>query len=112
MVRSGDVRALGIADPVRSPTMPDIPTLAEAGVPNFSATSWLAVFAPRGTPPDRVATLSSEIAKVLAVPEARKTLLAAGLEPAHSGPDEMLRLVQDGYAKWGNLIQTIGFKAE
>jgi tripartite-type tricarboxylate transporter receptor subunit TctC len=112
MVRSGEVRALGIADPVRSPTMPDIPTLAEAGVPGFSATSWLAVFAPRGTPPDHVARLSAEIAKVLEVPEARKTLLAAGLEPAHSGPDEMLRLVQDGYAKWGNLIQAIGFKPE
>jgi tripartite-type tricarboxylate transporter receptor subunit TctC len=112
MVRSGEVRALGIADPVRSPTMPDIPTLAEAGVPNFSATSWLAVFAPRGTPPEAVAKLSAEIAKVLDVPDARKTLLAAGLEPAHSGPDDMFRLVRDGYAKWGNLIQAIGFKPE
>jgi tripartite-type tricarboxylate transporter receptor subunit TctC len=59
-----------------------------------------------------VAKLSAEIAKVLDVPDARKTLLAAGLEPAHSGPDDMFRLVRDGYAKWGNLIQAIGFKPE
>jgi tripartite-type tricarboxylate transporter receptor subunit TctC len=112
MIRSGQVRALGVAEPVRSPTMPDIPTLAEAGVPNFVATSWLAVFAPRGTPADRVATLSSEIAKVLAIPEAQKTLIAAGLEPAPNGPAEMLRIVQQDYAKWGKLIQAIGLKLQ
>src|SRR5260370_30630017 len=88
--------------------MPNIPTLREAGVPNFSAPSWLALFAPRGTPDDRVARLNAEIAKIMATPEAQKVLFAAGLEPATNSPSEMRRIIEADHRKWGQLMRTTG----
>jgi tripartite-type tricarboxylate transporter receptor subunit TctC len=112
MIASGQVVALGVAEPVRSRAMPNIPTLREAGVPNFSAMSWLALFAPRGTPDDRIARLNAEIAKIMALPDAQKVLLAAGLESAPNSPSEMRRIIETDYAEWGQLIKTLGLKAE
>jgi tripartite-type tricarboxylate transporter receptor subunit TctC len=112
MIASGQVVALGVAEPVRSRAMPNIPTLREAGVANFSAMSWLALFAPRGTPDDRIARLNAGIAKIMALPDAQKVLLAAGLEPAPNSPSEMRRIIEADYAKWGQLIKTLGLKAE
>jgi tripartite-type tricarboxylate transporter receptor subunit TctC len=112
MIGSGQVIALGVAEPVRSRSMPNIPTLREAGVPNFIAMSWLAMFVPRGTPDDRIARLNAEIAKIVALPEAQKLLLAAGLEPAPNSPSEMRRIIETDYAKWGQLIKALGLKVE
>jgi tripartite-type tricarboxylate transporter receptor subunit TctC len=112
MIAGGQVIALGVAEPVRSRAMPNIPTLREAGVPNFSAMSWLAMFAPRGTPDDRIARLNAEISKIVAMPDAQKVLLAAGLEPAPNSPSEMRRIVEADYAKWGELINALGLKIE
>jgi tripartite-type tricarboxylate transporter receptor subunit TctC len=112
MINSGRVVALGVAEPVRSRSMPNIPTLREAGVPNFSAMSWLAMFAPRGTPDDHVARLNAEIAKIAAMPEAQKVLLAAGLEPVTNTPSEMRRIIEADYMKWGQLIKALGLKLE
>ena len=112
LVGSGQLVALGVAEPVRSRAMPNIPTLREAGVPNFSAMSWLALFAPRGTPDDRVARLNAELAKIMAMPEAQKILLAAGLEPAPSSSSEMRRIVEADHKKWGQFIQATGLKAD
>src|SRR6202795_2821375 len=110
MIGSGQVVALGVAEPVRSRAMPNIPTLREAGVPNFSAMSWLAMFAPRGTPDDRIARLNAEISKIVTMPDAQKVLLAAGLEPAPNSPSEMRRVVEADYKKWGELIKALGLK--
>jgi tripartite-type tricarboxylate transporter receptor subunit TctC len=112
MIASGQVVALGVAEPVRSRAMPNIPTLREAGVPNFSAMSWLALFAPRGAPDDRIARLNAEIAKIMALPDAQKVLLAAGLEPATNSPSEMRHVIEADYAKWGQLIKALGLKTE
>ena len=112
MISSGQIIALGVAEPVRAQSMPNIPTLREAGVPNFSAMSWLALFAPRGTPDDRVARLNAELARIMANPEAQKVLLAAGLEPAPSSADEMRRIIEADHRKWGQFIQTTGLKVE
>lgn len=112
MIRTGKVIALGISEPVRSRAMPDIPALREAGVPGFAASSWLALFAPRGTPDDRVARLNAEVAKILAAPDAQKVLLAAGLEAAPNSPAEMRRIITDDSKKWGQMIQATGLKAE
>jgi tripartite-type tricarboxylate transporter receptor subunit TctC len=112
MIAGGQVVALGVAEPVRSRAMPNIPTLREAGVPNFSAMSWLAIFAPRGTPDDRIARLNAEIAKIVALPDAQKVLLAAGLEPVPNSPSEMRRIIETDYAKWGQLIKALKLKVE
>ncbi len=112
MIGGGQLVALGVAEPVRSKSMPNIPTLQEAGVPNFSAQSWLALFVPRGTPDDRVAKLNAEVAKVAALPEAQKVLSAAGLELAPNSPAEMRRIMETDSKKWGDLIKATGLKAE
>jgi tripartite-type tricarboxylate transporter receptor subunit TctC len=112
MVNSGQIVALGVAEPVRSRSMPNIPTLREAGVPNFSAMSWLAMFAPRGTPDDRIARLNAEIARIAAMPDVQRVLLAAGLEPSTNSPSEMRRIIEADYQKWGQLIKALGLKAE
>ena len=112
MISSGQIVALGVAEPVRSQSMLNIPTLREAGVPNFSAMSWLALFAPRGTPDDRVARLNAEIAKIMAMPEAQKVLFAAGLEPSTNSQSEMRHIIEADYRKWGQFIQTTGLKTE
>ncbi len=112
MIASGQAIALGITEPERARSMPNIPTLREAGVPDFTASSWLAIFAPRGTPDDRVARLNAEITKILAMPDAKKALQTAGLEPAPSSPDDMRRVIAAEYVKWGQLIAAAGLKAE
>ena len=112
MIANGQVIPIGITEPERVRSMPNIPTLREAGVPNFSTSSWLAMFAPRGTPDDRIAKLNAEITKIVAMPDAREVLLAAGLEPAPGGPDEMHRIIAAEYAMWGQLIAATGLKAE
>jgi tripartite-type tricarboxylate transporter receptor subunit TctC len=112
LIGSGQIIALGVAAPARSKSMPNIQTLREAGVPNFGVASWLALFAPRGTPDGHVARLNAEIAKVMAMPEAQKILLAGGLEPDPSSPSEMRRIVEADHKKWGLFIQTTGLKAE
>jgi tripartite-type tricarboxylate transporter receptor subunit TctC len=112
MISGGQVIALGVAEPARSRSMPNIPTLREAGVPNFSVSSWLALFAPRGTPDDRITVLNAEIAKIAAMPEAQKVLLAAGLEPAPNSPSEMRRIIEADHKRWGQLIEATGLRAE
>src|SRR5262249_10919601 len=112
VVSEGPVGHLGVAESVRSHSMPNIPTLRESGVPNFSAPSWLALFAPRGTADDRVVRLNAEIAKIAAMPEAQKVLFAAGLEPAPNSPSEMRSIIAADYKKWGQLIEATGLKAD
>src|SRR5438132_8164364 len=112
MISGGQVIALGVAEPARSRSMPDIPTLREAGVPNFSVPSWLALFAPRGTPDHRVAGLNAEIPTIAAMPEAQKVLSAAGLAPAPHRPTDTRRIVEADHKRWGQLIQARGLRAE
>ena len=112
MIRNGQLVALGVADPVRARSMPNIPTLQEAGVPGFNAVSWLAMFAPRGTPDDRVAKLNTEIAKILAMPDVQQVLSAAGLEADPNSPHEMRGIIEADYKKWGQLIKTLGLKVQ
>ncbi|MGH6671008.1 MAG: Bug family tripartite tricarboxylate transporter substrate binding protein [Xanthobacteraceae bacterium] len=112
MVKNGQLVALGVAEPVRARSMPNIPTLREAGVPNFSAMSWLATFAPRGTPDTRVATLNAEIVKILALRDVQKVLSAAGLEAAPNTPKQMRGIIETDYRKWGQLINALGLKIQ
>lgn len=112
MVRSGQLIALGVADPVRARSMPNIPTLLEAGVPGFTAVSWLAMFAPRGTPDDRIAKLNGEIVKVLTMPDVQKVLFAAGLEPDPGSPAEMRGIIDEDYKRWGQVIKTLKLKVQ
>jgi len=93
-VNAGKLRALGVTSAKRTPSLPNVPTIAEAGLPGFDVSIWLGVLAPAKTPPDVVARLNSEIRKVMAEPEMKAQLLKAGIDPMTSTPDEFTATIK------------------
>lgn len=102
--RAGRARIIAVTSAKRSAALPDIPTLAEAGVPGFDVYHWIGVFAPVKVAPEVVARLNSEIGRILMSPAVHERLTAAGLEVAPSTPEELGTLVRDGMARWGKLV--------
>ena len=110
-VRAGRLRALAVSSGKRSPSVPELPTIAEAGVPGFAVDQWYSLFAPAGTPKEIVAKLYGEIAKAVVNPETRERLLAMGLDPVGSPPDEFAAYVKTETVKWGKLVREAGIRA-
>ena len=102
------LKALAVTTRKRSPDLPDVPTLDEAGVPGFDATIWLALLGPAGMPHDVVAKLNSEVAKALSTPEARKLMRSAGVDVATSTPAELGALMQSELDRWGKVVKSTG----
>jgi tripartite-type tricarboxylate transporter receptor subunit TctC len=97
---------------MRIPAAPEIPTLAEAGVPGFDAVGWLLICAPSGVPAETVAKLASEIRQVAALPEIRELMVKLGTVPVDSPPPaELQRFLADEITRWGNLIEKAGVAA-
>jgi tripartite-type tricarboxylate transporter receptor subunit TctC len=111
-VRSGKVRALGVTSAARAAVAPDIPTVAEAGVPGFSAATWLGIVAPAGTPPATIAKLNEELNRVLALPEVSDKLGGHGFAVARTSTAEFGRLMAAEHVKWGTLIRDADIKAD
>ena len=107
-VTAGSVRGLATASSQRSPLLPDVQTTAEAGMPNFEAGTWFAVFAPDGTPPDVVTHLHNEISAALSLPAVRQRLESFGVEINVHGPDRLGALMKADTAKWGHVIKNAG----
>ncbi len=107
-VRSGRVRALAVGTPVRSPSLPEVPTVAESGFPGFDASLWLAIMAPTGTPGAVVERLNTELRAVIGNPETADMLSKAGAEPLLSSPAELAALVRDGVAKYAKIVKQAG----
>ncbi len=110
-VRTGRLRALAVCAAKRSTSVPDLPTVAEAGIPGFAVDQWYALFAPAGTPRDIVMKLQGEIAKMVADAPTRERLLSMGLDPVGSAPDEFAAYVKSETVKWGKLVREAGIKA-
>ena len=110
-VRAGRLRALAVSSAKRSPSVPELPTIAEAGVPGFAVDQWYSLFAPAGTPKEIVAKLYGEIAKAVANADTRERLLAMGLDPVGMPPDEFAVYLKSETAKWGKLIREAGIRA-
>lgn len=104
-VKSGKLRALGVTTPRPSAELPGVPTIAEAGVPGFAATAWLALVAPKGTPPAVVARLNSEMQKIMVDPETRKLLTNAGMDVDLAGPEEFGTFLREESVKWLQLAR-------
>jgi tripartite-type tricarboxylate transporter receptor subunit TctC len=106
------VRGLGVTGPVRSPAVPDIPTIAEAGVPGYEATTWGGIVAPAGLPKTILATLNREINTALASSTLKERFAAVGAEPAPRTPEQFAELIRTEHAKWGDVVRRSGAKID
>ncbi|MBY0437958.1 MAG: tripartite tricarboxylate transporter substrate binding protein, partial [Burkholderiales bacterium] len=111
-VKSGRVRALAVSTPARSPFVPDVPTIAESGVPGYSAVLWWGLFAPGGTPKLIIDRLNAETVKVLQTAEMRDRLAAEGAQPAGTTPEEFTRIVREEILFWRKVARDAGIKPD
>jgi tripartite-type tricarboxylate transporter receptor subunit TctC len=111
-VNGGKLRALAAMSKTRSPSLPELPTIAEAGYPDMDGDGWVGALVPAGTPKEIVALLHREIVKALALPEMKDRLAAVGLDPIGSTPDEFAMQLRDEAEKWAMVIRAAGLKAE
>jgi tripartite-type tricarboxylate transporter receptor subunit TctC len=107
-IASGKVKALGVTGKNRSEALPNIPTIAEAGLPNFEVTIWFGLAAPKGIPPEAVAKLQAQLGKVLAMPEVKAKLASLGAEPLPGTPQTFTRMVEHDTAKWSKVVKASG----
>ncbi len=110
-VKSGAIRALAVSSANRDPALPDVPTVAEQGLPGFEANAWWALIAPAGTPPAVVSRMNAEVAKLLREPAIRDRLTAAGMNIVASQPDELARFVDGQITRWEKIVKEYGIKA-
>jgi tripartite-type tricarboxylate transporter receptor subunit TctC len=111
-VKSGKLRALAVTSPQRSPLEPTLPTMAEAGVPGYEVVGWNGIVAMSGTPPEIVARLHAEVAKILRSPEVKQKMVALGAQPVGSTPDEFAAFIKAEMARWGKIIKEKGIRSE
>jgi len=111
MVRAGKVRALGVTGKRRSTMAPDIPTVAEAGLPGYEAATWYALMARAGTPRRIVTRLNAEAVRALERPDVRKRFAATDLAPASSTSQELGKYVRGEVAKWSKVVKASGLRA-
>lgn len=111
-VRDGRVRALAVTADARIPQAPEIPTLAEAGMPGAASYAWIGLIAPAAMPADRVARLSAEARRGLTDPQARARMEAVGFEVVASSPAEFAAFMAAESERWGGMIRRLGIRAE
>ena len=112
LVKAGKLRALAVTTKTHSALMPELPTIAESGLPGYETVAWFGVLAPAGTPPEIVNRLSLEIGKIARSPEMREKLLAMGAEPVGGSPAEFRAVIDRDIAKWKPLAQKVGIKVD
>lgn len=110
-IKAGTLRALAVTSPRRSPALPDLPTMAESGLPGFQAISWHGIVAPAGTPPAVVDTLNRAFSKALAAPEVRQRLMEEGAEAAAINTGEFGAFIQSEIAAWAEAVKASGASA-
>lgn len=110
-LKGGKLRAIAVTGSQRSAQMPDIPTIAEMGLPGYGMENWLGLFAPAGTPRSIVEKLSKEAIRVVRLPEVTAGLKAYGAEPSPLGPDEFAAFVKKEVEKWASVVKATGMTA-
>jgi tripartite-type tricarboxylate transporter receptor subunit TctC len=112
LIKAGQLRALAVTGKTRSPTLPEVPTMAEAGFPEVEGSTWTAVVAPAGTPKDIIAKLHDMIVQSLAQGDVKDKLAAMAYVPIGDSPDECTAFFKTEMAKWGKVIKDAGLQAE
>lgn len=110
-IKSGRLKALGVTGDIRSPALPDVPTIADS-LPGFNGNTWLGLVAPAGTPRDIVAKLSAETHKALNAPEVKERLLAQGVEPVGSTPEQFTAHIESEMARYAAVVKSSGAKVD
>ncbi len=112
LIKGGKVRAMAITNSNRFPLMPELPTVAEAGIPGFAVNNWTGVFVPAATPADIIARLNAEFVKVLAMPDVKKRLLGNGIDAMSNTPQQFATYIRVETAKWASVIKDANVKVE
>ncbi len=112
LVKGGKLRALAVTTAKRSPIAPDVPTLAESGLPGYEIGSWQGVFAPAGVSTEIVKRLNTEIVRIINAPDVRQKLVDMGAEPAPNTPEEFAAMVKAEVAKWADVVRKSGAKVD
>ena len=112
LVRSGKLRALAVTSLNHSASMPELPTVAEAGIPGFEASSWFGLVGPADMPRDIAAKLQAEVARILKIPEIREKLIQQGADPVGNTPDEFAAYMRSETGRWAIVVKASGAKAE
>lgn len=105
-IKSGRLRAIALTGPKRNPNLPDVPTTDESGLPGFYANTWVALFAPAGTPASVIARLNEEIEKILKTDDFRSRVSAMGMEPMGGSPEALRQVLASDTAKWAQVIKS------
>ena len=111
-VNSGRLKAIAVTSATRARALPNVPTVAEAGVPGYEATSWNGIFAPAKTPRPIINKIHAAVVQVLNTPDVREKLIAVGSEPVGSTPEEFLAYVKRELARWGKVIRDNNIRGE
>ena len=111
-IQSGKVRALAVTTPKRSVVMPNLPTVAESGVPGYDVTSWNGMLIPAATSPEIVRRLNAEFNKAISAPEMRDRMIANGFEPVGGEPERFSTLIRTETAKWAKVVKASGMKVD
>ena len=111
-VKSGRVRALGVTGAKRAPALPELPTIAEAGVKGYEATSWNGMLAPAGAPSDVIKRLNADFNRIIAAPEMKKRMLDHGYEPVGGPPERLGELIRAEIAKWAPVVKAAGVQVD
>ena len=109
---AGKVRALATTGKVRSSVLPNVPTMSEAGVSGYEAVIWIGIMAPKGTPPDVVKRLNSEIAKIMGKPDVREEWAKQGAVAMTMTPEEFGRYLDEDIVKWERIVKISGAKVD
>jgi tripartite-type tricarboxylate transporter receptor subunit TctC len=112
LVKAGKLKALAVSSARRSAAAPDVPTIAESGLPGYEFISWNAIHVPAGTPRAIIGAIHDEVAKVLAQPDVKERMFGLGLEVTPGTPDELAALVRSDIAKWTKVIREAGVKVD
>ena len=111
-IKSGKVRALGVTTARRNPQVPDIPTIAESGVPGYEVTVWYGICAPAGTPKSIIAKINADMVKALNMPDLRQRLDQQGVDASPSSPAEFAAFIKAETTKWAKVVKDAGIQAQ
>jgi len=112
LIRTGKLRGIAVTSPARMPSLPDVATVAESGFPAYEDYTWIAFFAPAGTPKAIVQQLNRQVAAIVQLPDSRKRLAALGFDPVENTPEQFTAYIKVEVAKWAKVIKESGAKVD